>query len=94
MLVHESSNQKTKSLRDIWTSNLGRLSDSFVNLCIIFTHLNITLCFRVALNEKKGEIRVQFKDVPGDIFGGQTVRNELVIRVQPKEVFWLKIYEN
>jgi len=38
------------------------------------------------LNEKKGEIRVQFRDVPGDIFEGKTVRNELVIRVQPKEV--------
>ena len=40
----------------------------------------------LALNEKKGEIRVQFHDVPGDIFEGKTVRNELVIRVQPKEV--------
>lgn len=39
-----------------------------------------------ALNEKKGEIRVQFREVPGDIFDGQAVRNELVIRVQPKEV--------
>ena len=39
-----------------------------------------------ALNEKKGEIRIQFKEVPGDIFGGQCQRNELVIRVQPDEV--------
>lgn len=38
------------------------------------------------MNEKKGEIRIQFRDVPGDIFEGKTVRNELVIRVQPKEV--------
>ena len=42
--------------------------------------------FFSALNEKKAEIRVQFKDVPGDIFGGKCSRNELVIRLQPKEV--------
>ena len=42
-----------------------------------------------ALDEKKGEIRIQFKDVPGDIFEGNTVRNELVIRVQPDEVRFL-----
>ena len=39
-----------------------------------------------ALNEKKGEIRIQFKEVPGDIFDGKCHRNELVIRVQPDEV--------
>ena len=39
-----------------------------------------------ALNEKKGEIRIQFKEVPGDIFNGKCQRNELVIRVQPDEV--------
>lgn len=44
-----------------------------------------------ALNEKKGEIRVQFRDVPGDIFEGKTVRNELVIRVQPKEAVYCKM---
>ncbi|CAH0726560.1 unnamed protein product, partial [Brenthis ino] len=42
-----------------------------------------------ALNERKAEVRVQFKDVPGDIFG-QTKRNELVIRVQPGEALYLK----
>ena len=42
--------------------------------------------FSTALNEKKAEIRIQFKDVPGDIFGGKCSRNELVIRLQPKEV--------
>ena len=44
--------------------------------------LNLVL----ALNERKGEIRIQFVDVPGDIFEGQSIRNELVIRVQPDEV--------
>ena len=39
-----------------------------------------------ALNERKGEIRIQFKEVPGDIFNGKCQRNELVIRVQPDEV--------
>jgi len=44
-----------------------------------------------ALDQKKGEIRVQFKEVPGDIFSGQTVRNELVIRVQPDEAVYCKM---
>ncbi|EGD81534.1 glucose-6-phosphate dehydrogenase isoform B [Salpingoeca rosetta] len=43
-----------------------------------------------ALNEKKAEVRIQFKDQPADIFG-QTVRNELVIRVQPDEAVYLKM---
>ena len=39
-----------------------------------------------ALNERKAEVRVQFKDVPGDIFEDKARRNELVIRLQPNEV--------
>ena len=39
-----------------------------------------------ALDERKAEIRIQFRSVPGDIFGGRCERNEFVIRVQPKEV--------
>ena len=52
----------------------------FLNL-FHFVHIYI-----LALNEKKAEIRIQFKDVPGDIFEGKCSRNELVIRLQPKEV--------
>lgn len=44
-----------------------------------------------ALNERKAEVRLQYKDVPGDIFGGRTKRNELVIRVQPGEALYLKL---
>jgi len=44
-----------------------------------------------ALNERKAEVRIQFRDVPGDIFGGQAVRNELVIRVQPNESVYTKV---
>lgn len=40
----------------------------------------------IALNERKAEVRIQFRDVPGDIFNGSCRRNELVIRVQPNEV--------
>jgi glucose-6-phosphate 1-dehydrogenase len=36
-------------------------------------------------------VRIQYKDVPGDIFSGQTVRNELVIRVQPNESVYVKV---
>lgn len=42
-----------------------------------------------ALNEKKAEIRIQFRDVPGALFPGLS-RNELVIRVQPDEAVYMK----
>lgn len=44
-----------------------------------------------ALNERKTEIRIQYNDVPGDIFRDKTKRNELVIRVQPGEAVYLKM---
>ncbi|CAG0880999.1 unnamed protein product [Cyprideis torosa] len=44
-----------------------------------------------ALNERKAEVRIQYRDVPGDIFGGQSKRNELVIRVQPGEAVYCKV---
>lgn len=43
-----------------------------------------------ALNERKAEVRIQFKDIPGSLFGGVD-RNELVIRVQPNEAMYLKM---
>ena len=46
----------------------------------------------LALNERKAEIRIQFKAVPGDIFDdGMIKRNEMVIRVQPNESVYLKM---
>ncbi|XP_061651380.1 glucose-6-phosphate 1-dehydrogenase isoform X1 [Phyllopteryx taeniolatus] len=44
-----------------------------------------------ALNERKAEVRLQFTDVPGDIFGNQCRRNELVVRVQPNEAVYAKM---
>uniref|UniRef100_A0A3B4CSW1 glucose-6-phosphate dehydrogenase (NADP(+)) n=1 Tax=Pygocentrus nattereri TaxID=42514 RepID=A0A3B4CSW1_PYGNA len=44
-----------------------------------------------ALNERKAEVRLQFTDVPGDIFSGQCRRNELVVRVQPNEAIYAKM---
>uniref|UniRef100_A0A3P8ZU45 Glucose-6-phosphate 1-dehydrogenase n=1 Tax=Esox lucius TaxID=8010 RepID=A0A3P8ZU45_ESOLU len=44
-----------------------------------------------ALNERKAEVRLQFTDVPGDIFDEQCRRNELVVRVQPDEAIYLKM---
>ena len=37
------------------------------------------------------QVRIQYKDVPGDIFSGSTVRNELVVRVQPNESVYVKV---
>lgn len=36
-------------------------------------------------------MRLQFTDVPGDIFGRQCRRNELVVRVQPNEAVYAKM---
>lgn len=44
-----------------------------------------------ALNERKAEVRLQFRDVDGDIFERQCKRNELVIRVQPNEAVYTKM---
>lgn len=42
------------------------------------------------LHESKSEIRVQFRDVPGNLFP-LSLRNELVLRVQPNECIYLKL---
>ncbi|KAL3108098.1 hypothetical protein niasHT_017592 [Heterodera trifolii] len=45
-----------------------------------------------ALNERKAEVRIQYKDVSGDIFPEDSLkRNELVIRVQPNEAVYMKV---
>ncbi|CAN0924639.1 Glucose-6-phosphate 1-dehydrogenase, cytoplasmic isoform [Linum grandiflorum] len=45
-----------------------------------------------ALNSRKAEIRIQFKDVPGDIFKCKKQgRNEFVIRLQPSEAMYMKL---
>jgi glucose-6-phosphate 1-dehydrogenase len=46
-----------------------------------------------ALNERKAEIRIQFKNAPGAamMFGGQAIsENELVMRLQPDEAVYVK----
>ncbi len=46
-----------------------------------------------ALDDRKAEIRVQFKPPPGGTYmfdGRPTPPNELVIRLQPKEAIYLK----
>ena len=37
------------------------------------------------------QVRIQYRDVPGDIFSGSTVRNELVLRVQTGEAIYAKV---
>lgn len=45
-----------------------------------------------ALDSKKVEIRIQFKDVPGDIFKCKKQgRNEFVMRLQPSEAMYMKL---
>ncbi|KAI8825792.1 glucose-6-phosphate dehydrogenase [Fimicolochytrium jonesii] len=42
-----------------------------------------------ALDAQKTEVRIQFQDVPGNIYPG-VARNELVVRVQPEEAVYMK----
>ncbi|XP_054707895.1 glucose-6-phosphate 1-dehydrogenase-like [Uloborus diversus] len=44
-----------------------------------------------ALDERKAEVRIQFRDVCRDIFNGKCKRNELVIRVQPCEAILVRL---
>lgn len=45
-----------------------------------------------ALNERKAEVRIQYKEVPGDIYPqGELKRTELVMRVQPNEAVYMKL---
>jgi glucose-6-phosphate 1-dehydrogenase len=47
-----------------------------------------------ALEQRKGEIRIQFKNSPAAsfMFGGASIpRNELVLRLQPSEAMYLKV---
>ncbi|KAL3768113.1 hypothetical protein ACHAWO_008281 [Cyclotella atomus] len=45
-----------------------------------------------ALNERKAEMRIQFKDAPASmhLFGCDVPRNELVIKLQPDETIYMK----
>merc|ERR1712228_945318 len=45
-----------------------------------------------ALNERKAEMRIQFKGAPAAdaLFGVDVPRNEMVIRLQPEETIYMK----
>lgn len=64
----------------------------FVTKCQRFLQSIVCVCVYAALNERKAEVRVQLRDVPGNIFApGSIQRNELVIRVQPGEAMYVKM---
>ena len=44
-----------------------------------------------ALNERKAEIRIQFKQPVNGLYNNQLSPNELVLRVQPQEAMYLKL---
>jgi len=47
---------------------------------------------RLALNEKKADVRIQFREVAGNIFHSDAIqRNELILRVQPGEAVYMKL---
>lgn len=77
--VPKGSVTPTYALAALWINNARWQGVPFILRC------------GKALNERKAEVRIQFKDVPGDIFNGHAKRNELVIRVQPGEALYLKL---
>ena len=44
-----------------------------------------------ALDQTVSEVRVQFKQIPGNIFKNACRKNELIIRIQPNEGIYLKM---
>jgi len=56
------------------------------------TKLNDSLWCTQAVNERKAEMRIQFKDAPASefLFDQKVPRNELVIRMQPNESIYFK----
>lgn len=56
-------------------------------------HLFFSNFWYAALNERKAEVRVQFKEPHIHLFGSKEglPRNELVIRVQPDEAVYIKL---
>lgn len=77
--VPDNSNTETYAMAVLWVNNERWEGVPFFLRC------------GKALNERKAEVRIQYRDVPGDIFDGQLKRNELVIRVQPGEAVYLKM---
>lgn len=77
--VPNDSNTETYALAVIWVNNERWEGVPFFLRC------------GKALNERKAEVRIQYRDVPGDIFNGQLKRNELVMRVQPGEAVYVKM---
>ena len=79
----------------ICVQNIGSVTPTFACTCLRIKNerwdgVPFIIKSGKALNERKAEIRIQFKDVPGDIFDGVCNRNELVIRVQPDEAIYFK----
>lgn len=77
--VPDNSNTETYAMAVIWVNNERWEGVPFFLRC------------GKALNERKAEVRIQYRDVPGDIFNGQLKRNELVMRVQPGEAVYVKM---
>uniref|UniRef100_A0A8C5H8U4 Glucose-6-phosphate 1-dehydrogenase n=1 Tax=Gouania willdenowi TaxID=441366 RepID=A0A8C5H8U4_GOUWI len=82
--------------RDDPTVQKGSLTPTFAT-AVLYVHnerwdgVPFVLRCGKALNERKAEVRLQFTDVPGDIFGNMCQRNELVVRVQPDEAIYIKM---
>lgn len=92
----EGSGEETKGYLDDATVPKGSVTPTYASAVVRINNERwdgtpfILRCGK-ALNERKAEVRIQYRDVPGDIFQGQTKRNELVIRVQPGEAIYVKM---
>lgn len=92
----EGTGDETLGYLDDKTVPMGSTTPTFATAILRINNerwdgVNFILRCGKALNERKAEVRIQYHDVPGDIFGGKTKRNELVIRVQPGEALYIKM---
>lgn len=91
---YTASNGKPGYLEDETLSNKNSLTPTFAaTTCWInnerWEGVPFILKAGKALNEAKVEVRLQFRNVAGNLYSG-SARNELVIRIQPKEAVYMK----
>lgn len=87
--------EATKGYRDDPTVPAGSTTPTFATAVLRVANerwdgVPFVLRCGKALNERKAEVRLQFREVPGDIFG-LCKRNELVVRVQPDAAVYAKL---
>ncbi|CAG9463807.1 unnamed protein product [Pedinophyceae sp. YPF-701] len=97
-----SAEGKEKGYLDDPTVPAGSLTPTFAAMCLFINNARwdgVPFLIKAgkALNQRRGEIRIQFRHVPGNLYRDiypETARNntnELVIEIQPEEAIYMKL---